>query len=105
MEYNVGDKVRIRKDLNFKGYEVTPTMQLDMGKIAEIIKNRLHIIALFVSWCNITKKCLSLQRKRQKKHNHENKNISNHIFPHSHSRLRHSTEDIPNEPLPRQTSC
>ena len=37
MEYNVGDKVRIRKDLNFKGYEVTPTMKLDEGKTAEII--------------------------------------------------------------------
>ena len=36
MEYNVGDKVRIRKDLNFKGYEVTPTMKLDEGKTAEI---------------------------------------------------------------------
>ena len=43
MEYNVGDKVRIRKDLNFKGYEVTPTMKLDEGKIAEIIKKDFDI--------------------------------------------------------------
>ena len=43
MEYNVGDRVRIRKDLNFKGYEVTPTMQLDMGKIAKIIKKDFDI--------------------------------------------------------------
>ena len=27
MEYNVGDKVKIKNDLNFKGYEVTPTMK------------------------------------------------------------------------------
>ena len=43
MEYNVGDKVRIRKDLNFKGYEVTPTMKLDEGKTAEIIKKDFDI--------------------------------------------------------------
>ena len=43
MEYNVGDKVRIRKDLNFKGYEVTPTMRLDEGKTAEIIKKDFDI--------------------------------------------------------------
>ena len=43
MEYNVGDKVRIRKDLNFKGYEVTPTMILDEGKTAEIIKKDFDI--------------------------------------------------------------
>ena len=43
MEYNVGDKVRIRKDLNFKGYEVTPTMKLDEGKTAEIIKKYFDI--------------------------------------------------------------
>ena len=43
MEYNVGNKVRIRKDLNFKGYEVTPTMKLDEGKTAEIIKKDFDI--------------------------------------------------------------
>ena len=43
MTYNVGDKVRIRKDLNFKGYEVTPTMKLDEGKTAEIIKKDFDI--------------------------------------------------------------
>ena len=43
MEYNVGDKVRIRKDLNFKGYEVTPTMKLDEDKTAEIIKKDFDI--------------------------------------------------------------
>ena len=43
MTYNVGDKVRIRKDLNFKGYEVTPTMRLDEGKTAEIIKKDFDI--------------------------------------------------------------
>ena len=43
MEYNVGDKVRIRKDLNFKGYEVTPTMKLDEGKTAEVIKKDFDI--------------------------------------------------------------
>ena len=43
MEFNLGDKVRIRKDLNFKGYEVTPTMKLDEGKTAEIIKKDFDI--------------------------------------------------------------
>lgn len=43
MEYNVGDKVRIRKDLKFKEYEVTPTMRLDEGKTAEIIKKDFDI--------------------------------------------------------------
>ena len=43
MTYNVGDKVRIRRDLNFKGYEVTPTMKLDEGKTAEIIKKDFDI--------------------------------------------------------------
>ena len=43
MEFNLGDRVKIRKDLYFKGYEVTPTMRLDEGKTAEIIKKDFDI--------------------------------------------------------------
>ena len=43
MEYNVGDRVKIKNDLKFKEYEITPTMQLDMGKIAKIIKKDFDI--------------------------------------------------------------
>ena len=43
MEFNLGDRVKIKNDLKFKEYEITPTMQLDMGKIAKIIKKDFDI--------------------------------------------------------------
>ena len=43
MTYKVGEKVRIRKGLDCKGYEVTHTMKLDEGKTAEIIKKDFDI--------------------------------------------------------------
>ena len=43
MEFNLGDRVKIKNDLKFTEYEITPTMQLDMGKIAKIIKKDFDI--------------------------------------------------------------